>query len=371
MATTERYYCGKYGYGPERIRERLRVVGLHPGDQALAERLQREVIGPHVGRIVESFYDFLERQPDFNRILAKGYSLAHLKETQRRYLLSLGLGYDRPVYFEERLRIGHAHVRAGVPLSLYQAAYSRLQRLIIGCYPAAIAADRALAERLTAFLIAITALDMSLAIETYHLTQVQDLKESLDTLRDETRELHQRVDTDPLTQLASRDHALAVLRKALGKAHAARLPLFLAMADLDLFKIVNDTHGHLVGDSVLRGVAARIQSAVRDVDTVGRYGGEEFVIILDRTSAATARKIAERVRRRVAAEPINVSGREFRMTLSLGLARARAGDTIESLIARADAALYRAKEAGRNCVILEDAAAEAGAAPGRLESHGP
>lgn len=351
--TANYYYCGKFGYGTARIRERLDLMGLHEEDHALAERLQREVIAPNVGRIVESFYDFLGRQSDFTRILAKGYAIARLRETQRDYLLSLGLGFDHPTYFEERLRVGHAHARVGVPLSLYQAAYSVLQRLIIGCYPETIAADRALATRLTAFVIAVTALDMSLAIETYHLTHVQDLKESLDTLRDETRELHQRIDTDPLTQLASRDHALAVLELALGKAHATRFPLFLAMADLDLFKNVNDHYGHLVGDGVLRGVAARIQSAVRDVDTVGRYGGEEFVIILDRASALTARKIAERVRRRVAAEPINVSRREFRMTLSLGLAKAVAGETIESLITRADTALYRAKQAGRNCVVVD------------------
>lgn len=350
--TREKLYCKKYGYGATRIRERLALVNLHGADQVLSRRLQRDVIVPNLEHIVGSFYDFLQRQPDFTRVIAQGFDVERLKQAQTHYLLSLGVHFDRPEYFEERLRVGHAHARAGVPLSLYQAAYATLQRLVLGCYPETILADRALAARLTVFLINITALDMSLAIETYHLTQVQDLKESLDTLRDEARELYQRIDTDPLTGLASRDHALAVLEKALHQSHRTRFPLFLAMADLDLFKNVNDAHGHLVGDAVLRGVAARMLSAVRNADVIGRYGGEEFIVILDRTSALTARKIAERVRRRVAAEPINASGLEFAMTLSLGLTDAVTGDTVESLIARADAALYRAKQAGRNCMVV-------------------
>ena len=84
--TREKFYCKKYGYGATRIRERLALVNLHEADQVLSRRLQRDVIVPNVERIVEAFYDFLERQPDFTRVIAKGFDVERLKQTQTHYL---------------------------------------------------------------------------------------------------------------------------------------------------------------------------------------------------------------------------------------------------------------------------------------------
>lgn len=131
-------------------------------------------------------------------------------------------------------------------------------------------------------------------------------------------------------------------------------PLCVCMADLDYFKKVNDTYGHLTGDAVLRDVASRMQASVRNFDTIGRYGGEEFIIILENTDLVTANEVVQRMLSRVADTPINVSGTAIPVTVSAGLAALRPGDTVQTLIARSDAAMYGAKRAGRNRAFLED-----------------
>jgi diguanylate cyclase (GGDEF)-like protein len=343
-------YCEQFGFDAEGRRRRLELLGLGEADVARAEMLNRRVIAPNVEPIVEAFYDRLLAQDEFVRILNRGFEIERLKRMQRLYLLSLGLHFDEAAYFEERLRVGVVHARVGVPLGLYASAYGMLQHLILGHVPPEIRAVDADYQPLVAFLLKIAALDMSLASDTYHLAKVQVLESSLQVLRRSGKELRHKVQTDALTGAASHDKAIATLKHALHIAQRDDRPLCIAMVDLDFFKNVNDAHGHLVGDEVLREVTARMRASVRDFDTVGRYGGEEFIIILENAPLATAKSIAERVRRHVEKNPIKVKELKIRLTLSQGLAAARKKDDVESLLERADAALYAAKSAGRNCV---------------------
>ena len=118
-----------------------------------------------------------------------------------------------------------------------------------------------------------------------------------------------------------------------------------------MFKGVNDTYGHAVGDTVLQVIATTCSRAVRRSDLVGRYGGEEFVILLPETDASAAWEIAERVRAAVAAEPIRLPNGELVATASLGVATAQSEEIdLSVLLSHADQALYSAKQAGRNCV---------------------
>jgi diguanylate cyclase (GGDEF)-like protein len=129
--------------------------------------------------------------------------------------------------------------------------------------------------------------------------------------------------------------------------------LALLLVDIDHFKRVNDTHGHLVGDQVLAALAGAFRQQVRDSDVVGRFGGEEFVVLLPGADAAEASNVAERLREQVDASPVILAGGEVRVTVSIGVAVLGAdGDDIPGLLARADVALYRAKESGRNQVRL-------------------
>ena len=143
------------------------------------------------------------------------------------------------------------------------------------------------------------------------------------------------------------------MNAALARAQRDNAPLCVIMADLDHFKTINDTHGHLVGDDVLRIAAARMLAASRAEDQVGRYGGEEFIFILQNTSLDGAEEAAERVRARLSNDAIQVGGAEIVVTVSMGLSCVRRQDTVNSLIERADAALYAAKAAGRNCIRTE------------------
>ncbi len=348
-------YCQQFGFNAERRKRRLALLGLGKADLACARALHRRVIAPGPDAIVEAFYGRLDAEAEYRQIIQRGVDLPRLKRLQKAYLLSLGLQFDKAAYFEERLRVGLAHARVGVPLGLYASAHGLLQQLILDRVPPEIRAVEGEYRPLVSFLMKITALDMSLASDTYHLSRVERLENSLQALRHADRRLRRKVRIDALTGAASHSELIAALKRALHTARRKGRPLCIAMVDLDFFKKVNDTHGHLVGDEVLHDVTARMRSSVRDFDTVGRYGGEEFVIILENAPLAAAATILERVRRHVAQTPIKVKGIEIRLTLSQGLAAANKTDDVESLLQRADSALYAAKAAGRNCIRVAEA----------------
>lgn len=176
-----------------------------------------------------------------------------------------------------------------------------------------------------------------------------------DELRLKNSTLARLSTVDELTELRSRRYVCELLSVELLRARRYRTPLTVLMADLDHFKRVNDRHGHLAGDAVLRGVAQRLLTCLRATDTAGRYGGEELLVVLPQNTAEGAAVLAERWRSAVAAEPFSVAGGPpVAVTFSAGVAQYRdAFETPEDLIAAADTALYRAKEKGRDRVEIE------------------
>jgi len=177
-------------------------------------------------------------------------------------------------------------------------------------------------------------------------------------LRDNVQISIEMAITDALTGLFNRrymeNHLAALIEQATGRGK----PLALMELDIDHFKSINDTHGHDAGDDVLREFALRIKRSIRGIDLACRTGGEEFVIVMPETDLTVAAMVAERLRRRIAAEPfsINQGERSIPVTLSIGLAALRgADDGSASLLKRADQALYRAKREGRNRVVPEAA----------------
>ncbi len=170
----------------------------------------------------------------------------------------------------------------------------------------------------------------------------------------ENARLFESATTDNLTGLLRRETVLAHLDRELQRALRHHRPLAVGMADLDLFKQINDQHGHLVGDSVLKRVAQAITSGLRGTDFVGRYGGEEFLFVLPESDLDGARVAAEKIRRAVADIRLRLDNRtELSVTVSIGLASLSelpAAVTAEALIAAADRRLLRAKTAGRDRV---------------------
>ena len=162
---------------------------------------------------------------------------------------------------------------------------------------------------------------------------------------------------DPLTGLPNRRHISAVLEREIDRVARSGEAALLLMLDIDHFKRVNDSHGHLAGDVVLQSVARTLESCVRPMDTVARYGGEEFAIVLPTCQFGFGRVVAERVRRAIESTPIRISpSLTLDITVSIGGAFALQWirSTTTLWIDRAEAELYKAKLAGRNRVSIED-----------------
>ncbi|WP_018872676.1 PAS domain-containing protein [Thioalkalivibrio sp. ALJ16] len=165
---------------------------------------------------------------------------------------------------------------------------------------------------------------------------------------------------DPLTDAANRGHFEAVLEQEAQRAQRYQQPCSLVMLDLDHFKRINDTHGHDVGDEVLRRVVHASRERLRGTDVLGRWGGEEFMVLLPGTDAEAAARVAEDLRRQVAALDFERVGR---VTISLGVAQCQRGEAIKDWIKRADDAMYAAKREGRNQV-------QPAPAPDAPDAHG-
>jgi two-component system cell cycle response regulator len=164
--------------------------------------------------------------------------------------------------------------------------------------------------------------------------------------------------TDQLTGLHNRRYMSRHLDTLVANARRNGRPLAFVIMDIDFFKQVNDTHGHDIGDEVLREFAERIAANVRGIDLACRYGGEEFVVAMPDTDIAFATHIAERLRQSIETTPITISRapNSLNITISIGIARYEGGDdTGEKLLHRADQALYQAKRSGRNRVVSDAA----------------
>lgn len=165
------------------------------------------------------------------------------------------------------------------------------------------------------------------------------------------REVRRLAITDELTGIINRRHLFELGERELNRALRFNRPLCVVMLDLDHFKEINDRHGHAVGDQVLRAVAERCKQNLREFDLVGRYGGEEFVIILPETTLIDSRSITERVRQCIAATPIETTAGPQQITVSQGVAALDSHvPNLAALIDRADRAMYAAKHQGRNYV---------------------
>lgn len=170
----------------------------------------------------------------------------------------------------------------------------------------------------------------------------------VDDLGVELLGLRERLFLDPLTRTLNRAAVLERFHAELSECERYGNDFWLMMFDLDHFKRVNDTWGHLAGDRVLAEVAARVRDALRGADVLGRYGGEEFLILLPETRAVTGFKVAERLRAGIEAHTIEFEGHRIPVTVSIGMTGYQHGDSAESMIDRADVAMYRAKGQGRN-----------------------
>src|SRR5579885_2845218 len=188
-------------------------------------------------------------------------------------------------------------------------------------------------------------------------TRIIDLQQQLVTAREELREQATR---DFLTRIWNRSSILDILQRELVRGSREHRPVGVILADLDHFKSVNDTYGHFAGDAVLLEFTHRVQGSMRQYDSIGRYGGEEFLIVLPGCDEEATAAQGARMRAALAAEPMSINDDHRVITCSFGATCSRPGLDIDSeaLIRVADDALYAAKRQGRNCVVFQPAVSE-------------
>jgi two-component system cell cycle response regulator len=327
---------------PTHARQVVAALGLNADDD-LARRLRSKLAGRRAEALVDACLSRLTCHADFS-------SADRLRQGWIDHLRTFGLDFDTEAYLADRKTFSADCARAGIPLALLHLQ----QSLILQSLIESVAGEDDF-RSLAAYVLKLGALDAYLATEGHREAQVDALQEALAESHAEVSRLRYKASTDQLTGLESFSSLMEKLEREVGKADERRQPLCVFMADLDFFKKVNDTHGHLVGDMVLRHAAERMRAAVRDFDIVGRFGGEEFTVVLKNTDIGLAKVVAERIRHEVGGAPMHLKGVNIDITISLGGAMLRQGETKEALLGRADAALYEAKQAGRNRVIFAPA----------------
>ena len=189
-------------------------------------------------------------------------------------------------------------------------------------------------------------------IQKHMIDEVYKANEIISTLTEQVKILEEKTNLDPLTKVYNRRALTSFLDTVCSNKHT-QFDIHLLILDLDDFKNVNDTYGHVVGDRVLIYIANILKKTLRDGDKIFRYGGEEFVIILNRIDDETCQKIARRLLDLVESNNLIYQGQSLRVTMSMGGTRFRNDDTPDTLLSRADAALYKAKNSGKNQLYTE------------------
>ena len=182
--------------------------------------------------------------------------------------------------------------------------------------------------------------------------KVAEATRSIEAMRDELEQVKAMLHQDPLTGTLNRRGIDEAFRQEASRCDRHDVRLCVAIIDLDNFKSINDTLGHQSGDNVLVHIAEVVRATLRPTDRIGRFGGEEFLILLPETELSESAGVLARIKRELAAKPLIEKDQPLKITFSGGIAERAEREPLEALLARADAALYQAKRAGKNRVTL-------------------
>ena len=185
-------------------------------------------------------------------------------------------------------------------------------------------------------------------IAYYYSSAARTAEERLSNIIIEVKKL---ASTDLLTQVSNRRHIQEIIDNEISRYERNKKTFSLILCDIDHFKQFNDLHGHECGDFILKKTSTLLISSIRKADYLGRWGGEEFVILLPETDVQGARKVAQKIRVVLEKHSSNYKGKNFNITMTFGVSEFLSGDNFDSCLNRADKAMYSGKKKGRNIVV--------------------
>jgi diguanylate cyclase (GGDEF)-like protein len=313
-------------------------------------------IQAYVDEIVDEFYRRQTAVDEIALVIGDADTLQRLRVAQRRYILDLFNGFYDVEYVNNRLRIGLVHKRIGVGPKLYLSAILALKGLLFGIIERE-EGDAVKASLITRSLEKLLQFDTTLVFDTYIRSLLSEIEVAKDqaelyahSLEEKvaarTQELRELSRKDALTALYNRRAFLELLRRDLTQAKRNQQPISLVYFDVDSFKTINDTQGHIKGDEVLSAVGESLHAVSREVDIPARYGGDEFCCALPGSDLNGARVYAERL-------IADFADRQPGVTLSIGLVQTGPDDfvDVDQMIRLADENMYRAKQAQGSAII--------------------
>ena len=203
-------------------------------------------------------------------------------------------------------------------------------------------------EKFVAFIEGLSALNQNMSDE------LEKAQSKINTLNKELHEARASLTTDPLTRVGNRQGFNEDMDTLIAAGQDKKLSMVLMMIDVDNFRFLNDEFGYVAGDKVLYFIAQTIKGMIRTADSVYRYGGEEFAVVLNRCDVTQAHALADKIREKIEKSNLLYSGKNVHVTISVGVTIHKQADTMESLIERADKALYCAKKSNKNCTMMFD-----------------
>jgi len=338
------------------IANRMELLGLDQDALNLLSALKL-LIEDNIDLIVDEFYEKQTEIDEISLLIGDADTLFRLRNAQRKYVLDLFSGSYDSVYVNNRLRIGMVHKRIGVEPKLYLSAVKTLKELIIKVLKKHIDNAQVLESTCSA-LDTLFYFDTTLIFDTYIDSLVEEIKsakkkteeyaKSLEQkVAERTKQLEELARLDPLTGIYNQRAMQEVLGRELSVAKRRDTNLSLAYIDVDEFKNINDTQGHVKGDEVLKHIGLAMLNSIREIDVACRYGGDEFCLILPECDIENARDICNKI-------VLKFSEKYPDFSLSIGITGIESGESTEadSLIKQADKKMYLAKKEKGSFICL-------------------
>ncbi len=337
------------------IAKRKALLNFTDKDAALL-KANKALIDEYIDAVVNQFYDHQTAISEIALVIGDAETLRRLKASMRQYILELFNGHYDAEYVNRRLRIGKIHERIGVSPKLYISAIYQLQKILHKAVEMHFhdKLDSPEVLRLVDTLNKIMMFDIQLVFDTYIASLVTEVKSAKDELEIYSASLEEQVAerTEQLKELARKDELTGLfnqrgmyehLRRDLAAALRYKEVLSFVYFDLNGFKLLNDSEGHLAGDALLELIGRVLQENVREIDTACRYGGDEFCIIMPRTNVDDARMVTERI--------IDRFKQKNTTSVSFSVGIVSTGPVtvcdVDSLIKAADGCMYKAKARAR------------------------